>query len=335
MINKSNTMIELLVLLIAATCVMASCAKVEEKRDPIKIGINIWPGYAYAFIAQEKGFFKKNNVDVELILKKDITESKELYKNGEVDGLFDVFSDIIMLNVKGISTQVVYVVDYSDAGDVIIGRPEYNSLVDLRDKKVSFDGINSFSHMFVLKALVKVGLKEPDLKFENIPAMDVLTALEEKKIAAGHTWEPITTQALERGYKILAKAGDFPGIITDVLAFREEVIKERPDDVKQIVVSILEALDFFSSDREESLEIMSKAESMTKLELEKGIKGVHLLNLQENGIAMKKSDEPMSLYNLGKMVMNFYAQRGQLSGTIPLDKIIKPKFVDQLIREHK
>lgn len=86
-----------LITILAGLCMAVGCTKVEEKK-PIRISINVWPGYAHAFVAQEKGFFAKNNVKAELILKRDISESKKLYDSGRVDGLFNVFPDVIMLN---------------------------------------------------------------------------------------------------------------------------------------------------------------------------------------------------------------------------------------------
>ena len=47
----------------------------ESTEAPIKIAINEWPGYAHAFVAQEKGFFEKNGVDVELVFDRDYTSS--------------------------------------------------------------------------------------------------------------------------------------------------------------------------------------------------------------------------------------------------------------------
>ncbi|GAG60774.1 unnamed protein product [marine sediment metagenome] len=138
-----------------------------------------------------------NNVEVELILRENISESTELYRKGNADGLFNVFPDIIMLNSDGIHTKVVYIADRSETGDVIVGRPEFTSLADLKGKKVSFEGINSFSHLFVLKALEESGIEEYDVAFENVSAMGVLNALEENKIDVGHTWEPVTSEALK------------------------------------------------------------------------------------------------------------------------------------------
>lgn len=74
-------------------------------------------------------------------MNKDITMSSEMFMNGDADGLFQTFSDIIMLNAQGFRSKVVYVADYSDTGDVIIGRPEFASLKDLKGKTVSFEGI--------------------------------------------------------------------------------------------------------------------------------------------------------------------------------------------------
>ena len=322
----------LLLAVVAITFTAASCSKTKKKRA-IKISINIWPGYAHAFIAQEKGLFEKNGVEVELVLKKDITESAELYKHDEVDGFFDVFADVIVIDSEGVPTTVVYVADYSDTGDVIIGRGEFSSLAEMKGKTVSFEGVNTFSHMFVLKALEKAGLRESEVRFENIPAHDVLTALEEGKVDAGHTWEPTKSQALKKGYKILGKAGDVPGIITDVLAFNAEIIKERPDDIQRIVKSMLEARDFVYTNRDEALEIMSKAEGVGKEEMDRGINGVHQPDLKENIKAMRKSKKTTSLYGSGECIAEFYLNRGQLSHVPNFDEIIEAKFVNELAKE--
>ena len=303
-------------------------AKVEEKK-PIKIGISIWQGYAHAFIAQEKGFFQKNNVSAELVFKKGVEESIELYKSGEVEGVFNVFADMILINSKGIPTKVVYVPSYSESGDVIIGRPEFNSLADLKGKTVSFHGINTFSNLFVLKALEKAEIKESDVQFHDVPGMDVLNEMEAGKIDGGHTWEPVTSQALNKGYKILCKASDTPGIITDVLAFHAKIIEERPEDVQGIVKSLFEARDFINSNRDEAIDIMAKAEGLERAEVQRGIDTeVHMLDLNENIEAMKKSPEAATLYASLKVITDFYVKRELISETQVTEGIIEPKFIE-------
>ena len=316
-------------------CVVTGCAdKAEKAKDdgPIKIGLVVWPGYAHAFIAEEKGIFEKNGVNVELVLNKEVSDTLETYKNGEIDGILILVPDVIMFNAEGIPTKIVCVIDHSDTGYVIIGRAECNSLADLKGKTVSFEGVNTFSHMFVLKALENVGLNETDVRFENVPGLDVLKAMKEGRIDAGHTWNPTKSQALKAGYKILGKAGDTPGVLTDILAFNSKIIKERPEKIRAIVKSMLEARDFVYTNRAEAIAIMAKAENMTEEEMADGVDGVRHPDLKENVEAMKKTEKSTSIYYIGEYVAGFFLNRGQLSQKPNLDEIIEPRFINELAK---
>ena len=60
-------MIKVLVVLFSVTGLLCACSRTEEPNQPLRISINAWPGYAYVYIAQEKGYFQANQVNVELI----------------------------------------------------------------------------------------------------------------------------------------------------------------------------------------------------------------------------------------------------------------------------
>jgi NitT/TauT family transport system substrate-binding protein len=148
--------------------------------------------------------------------------------------------------------------------------------------------------------------------------------LETGQIDAGHTWEPVTSQALAKGYKILGKAGDIPGIITDVLAFRKEVVEQRPDDIQGVVQALVEARNLLYEHPQESLEIMAKAEGMTTAEMESGVKGVHHLTLPENIAAMQPGG---ALFQAGDYVAHFYLNNGQLVNKPDFNTLIETRFV--------
>jgi len=213
---------------------------------------------------------------------------------------------------------------------VIMGRPEFKVLADLKGKKVSIEGINTFSHLFVLTALSNAGIKEEDMRFAVVPAQEVFSALKSGQIDAGHTYEPTKSRALQAGYKILGSAGDVLGVITDVLAFNESVIKKRPGEIKAIVRAMLEAREFVYSNRKEAVTIMSKAEGMTQGEMEQGLNGVIQPGLEGNMKAMHKGDKATSLFVSGKMIVDFYLERGQLSVLPDLYKIIDSEFIEEL-----
>ncbi len=309
------------------TLAVSSCTPKTDAKKPIKIAIDVWAGYAQAHIAQEKGFFKKNNVDVELV-RTTSYESLKLFTGGDTEGCFTTLADTLMVTATGHPARIVCIIDYSDSGDVIIGRSDIESLFELKGKTVSFEGVNTFSHIFVLTALTKAGLKEYDVKFENIAALDVLKALEEKKIDAGHTWDPIKSQALKKGYKVLSKAGDYPGIITDVLIFTPNMIKERPHEIRAIIKSLFEALDYLKAHRDESIKIVADRMGMSVQEMEEGIAGIYQPDIKENFTIMTTSTLPLSASV--KMIIDFYLKRGQLFNVLSIDDVLEPKFIKSL-----
>ena len=306
----------------------------SEELQPITIAINIWPGYANAFIAQEKGFFNYNDVKVELILTETYTEAQELYINGDVDGIFEVYTDTIFHNSEGIKSQVVFISDYSDTADVLIGKEIFASgISNLKGSKIGVEGINSFSHIFILKILEKSGITEADVRFVDIPAMNVGEALNEGVIDAGHTWDPVKSKAIDDGYVVLATAGEVPGLITDVLVFRKNIVDERQEDVQKIVKSMIMARDFVYSNQDEALGIMANAESMDVQSMDDGIKGVVLPDLELQHDSMKDFDDTKSLYETGRIFIEYYLQRGQINSNINLDEIIKSEFIENIYQK--
>ena len=161
---------------LAALIVLAAAAVVywymprnnEFEQIPVKIAITSWPGYAAAFLAQEKGMFAKNGVQVELVRRATPKGMIEAYQYGEVDGTFSVCPDVVLLRAQGFSGKIVCVIDRSETTDVLVARPPIVSPADLKGKVVSFTGVNSFSHLFVIELLKKYGLSEIDVRFEDV-----------------------------------------------------------------------------------------------------------------------------------------------------------------------
>jgi NitT/TauT family transport system substrate-binding protein len=301
-----------------------------DKKQPLKIGISSCPGTAHVFIAQQKGFFEKNGVEVELVLKQNVTESSRMYRYGQVDGVFTLVPEVVVFNSEGIGTKIVYVICSTNTIDAIVGRPEFDSLADLKGKKVGFEGVNTSSHVFVLKALEQAGVNESDIYFESVYVSDVLPALEQGRISAGHIWGVSISQALKSGYKVLCTAAEVPGVTTHVLVFESKTVEKRPQDIKAIIKSISEAQDYMHTNTEEAIEIVSKALNLDSEELLEGIENVAHLGLEDNLETMKKSGQMTSIYRDGEIVADFFWQKGQISRVPDFDGIVEPKFVKAL-----
>jgi NitT/TauT family transport system substrate-binding protein len=110
-----------------------------------------------------------------------------------------VYSDAIIQHSAGVNTKVVYNIESSYNGDAIIR--EGNSPLDIKEKNISVDGINSFSHLFILKLLEKVSFSKEDLEFVNMPVQNVSIALQKGEIFAGHIYDPFVTDAVNKVFK--------------------------------------------------------------------------------------------------------------------------------------
>ncbi|MEK6960442.1 MAG: ABC transporter substrate-binding protein [Nanoarchaeota archaeon] len=297
----------------------------EPKAEPIRITLDTWPGYAYAYVAQEKGFFQKNGADVELILNRDSEASKDLFKEEKAQGMFTTLSDAIMMESEGVEQSTVFIVDYSTDGDVIMCRQEINSLTELENKTIGIEGINTFSHRFVIETLARAGVKEQDIFLEKVKAHDTLEALEIGNIDAGHTREPTKSLAIKRGYKILARAGDNPWLITDVLIFDKKTLNEKSNQITAIIKSLEQVRQYTIQNREEAIRIMAESESLSNEAMAKGIDGLRWTSLYENAQMMNSKEG--ALDRLIREISKFWADRGQLSKMPTRRDIIDQRFV--------
>ena len=306
----------------------------EESR-PIRIACSEpWVGYVPIILAVDR-FFKENNVKVELIQPENQTTTEESFLNGSVDGLWSIFTTTIFQNSEGVNSRLVWVLDYSGTGDVILG-PKNMTVKDLKGKKIGVEGLNTYSHIFVLQTLAKAGLFEKDVQFANIATQDMVKALNAKRIDAGHTFGPAKIAGMRGGYDILATAEDAPAIIADVLLFNSKVVETRPEAVEAVVKSINQGKEYFDCNREHAYVLLSDFYNMTTEEVQDGFEGIQVLGLEDNIKAMNRLSSNVrnftTLYESGNIIANYLLEKGQIRQIPNFDDIIDPKFIYAISR---
>ena len=128
--SKKIKKINWLIIIIFMILINVNLLYVSQQHDanaagePIKMGVKVWAPDFFSYLAQEKGFFQKNNVNVELTLVQDYQEILSKYFEGQFDGMIPVYSDAIYQNAQGMNSRVVYAMDFSNTGDVIISAKE-------------------------------------------------------------------------------------------------------------------------------------------------------------------------------------------------------------------
>jgi NitT/TauT family transport system substrate-binding protein len=141
---------------------------------------------------------------------------------------------------------------------------------------------------------------------------------------------------VKKGYKILSTGADVPGVISTVLAFHSDIIQQRPQDIQNIVKSMIEAKADYDKNKEQDVSIMALKSGLNKDQIVEGINKVNLLSLETNiqHSMHKSSSNITSLYVSGNDIAKFYAERGVISEYPNVDDMVDPQFVNTLSKEN-
>jgi len=131
--------------------------------DPLALGITTWIGNTPIYIAQEKGFFKDQGLDLKLQVFETVAAGFPAYLSGRLQGLAPVTSEAVALASQGADFRVVVVEDTSTGADVILARNSIGSIKDFKGKKIGVE-LGGIGHFFLLQILTQAGLTESAIR---------------------------------------------------------------------------------------------------------------------------------------------------------------------------
>jgi NitT/TauT family transport system substrate-binding protein len=338
---RKNLIMFMVVILLLAS-VLSSCGSKEDSStsavsssDPIRIALSPWPGWFVWYLVKEKGFFEKRGVKAELVWFPVYSDSLTALSTGNVDANSQTLSDTLAPVSKGIGLKAVLVNDNSNGGDGVVVKPGINSIKDLKGKKIATE-LGTVDHLLMLTALDKHGMKESDVNYTNMTVNDAGPAFISGNLDAAVLWEPFLSKAITEGKgKLLFSSKDTPGLIPAMLVFKESVTKNRPEDVKKILLAWFDALDYWQKNPEESLKIMAKAAETPIDEYKQGVDSVKIFSKDDNLKAFKDSNDPTSLYFTAKKTGEFLKGLNMLTSNPDPKTFLDSSFIEAIANQSK
>jgi len=211
-----------------------------------------------AFVAMEKGFYKREGLDAELISVRNAVTAVQALLGNQIHFIFSVGpqmpsiwegSDIVLLAQQ-------------------IGRPTFSmmatqdikTVADLKGKKigVSFGG-STFAGTKALLELYKMN-PDKDVQYVSIPgSQPKIAAMQQGIIQAALLAPPSDYVALKAGFKRLANLADlFKDTSFTGLAATGKTIKENPQFVKRMVRAIVRGVIHTRDYPEDAIHTMMK-----------------------------------------------------------------------------
>jgi len=249
----------------------------------LKIGTQPWIGYGPWWIALEKGFFEKHGIKAELV---DFVTDQDLnaaLAAGQFDGANIATHTSVYLINAGVPLKLVLLEDASFEADAIIAGPGIDTIADLKGKKVAFEE-GTTSDLLLSFALMENGMTKDDIEVVPMPAADAGAAAVAGRVDAAVTYEPYISAALSKGkdYRIIYSAAVKPGLIGDYLAFPENVLQEKGDQVRAMLLAWQDAMEFLTTNPDEGQRIIADAVGSDLEEFKLAWQGVKLYDLEEN-----------------------------------------------------
>ncbi len=253
-----------------------------------KIGIEPWLGYGQWHVAAANGLFKASGLsDVQIV---NFTEDKDLnaaLASGQLDAANIATHTAMGMVAAGLPVKIVLLLDVSMTADAMIAGKDITSIKDLKGKQVAFEE-GTTSDILLKYALAKNGMSIADVQPVPMPAADAGSALIAGRVPVAVTYEPYLTvaKAQNKDVKLLFTAGEDPGLISDVLVVRDDVIKSRPGQVLAMIKSWDAALKAYNADTPAGRAIISKAVGSSVEDLNTAFDGVRYYSLEENKKAL-------------------------------------------------
>jgi NitT/TauT family transport system substrate-binding protein len=319
----------LVAFLLLGVCAVLSCGPGGQK-PPLKIGLVTWLGYGPFYIAQEKGFFKENGVEVTFERIEDDSARRAAIAAGQLDGIALTLDAMIALRSKDIPLKTVMAIDASNGGDGIVAVQSIAKIEDLKGHEVAFP-LGLPSHFFLYSVLKEHGMSVKDIKPVYMDADQAGTAFAAGKIDAAVTWEPWLSKAREVGHgHVLVDSRSYPGQIADVLFMREEVIAQRPQEIEGLIRAWYKAVDYVRDNPAESKAIMARSFGLPEETVELLLPGIRLEGRQGNQAAFGGGQQPGYLYSLYDRVSDAWMTEGVIQKRDTSDKGLYPDFVRRI-----
>jgi NitT/TauT family transport system substrate-binding protein len=230
-------------------------------------------------IAQVKGFYRDEGLDLETILIRGAVGTQALL-GGSVD-YSSAAGALIAGAVRGLPVRLVLIVNAKPQFD-LVAAPEIKSVQQLKGKVVGISSRGGAVDLLTQLILTHHGLTpNKDLTSLVIGTPEELAlALRTGRIAACLLSPPRQLILFREGFSKLAYSGDYlPYYPSGGIGVTEEKIRTNPAEVLAFVRASLRGLQYYTHNRAESIESISKYLGVKDLSLAAEVYDLHLNRL--------------------------------------------------------
>jgi NitT/TauT family transport system substrate-binding protein len=233
----------------------ATAADVSEKLTRVRMGLAARSTTSMPyFVAKERGFFREEGLDVELIVMQAIQTIQATLGNSTQ--FASATGSAVAAAVRGADIRVILAVTDQPSFDLIV-QPNITSVQQLKGKKIGTGGVGSLAEILARRILIAHNVRPEDVAIlATGPSHVTYTALKAKVIDAAPLQMPLTFTAQDEGFRKLVSAADVYRSVQGGLATTKAMLNEQPELVTKVVRAMLRAMRLIKTDRKYAIEFL-------------------------------------------------------------------------------
>jgi NitT/TauT family transport system substrate-binding protein len=320
--------IDVLLLTIFALALTAGSASAQSKSIIVGEGVR-GAMYLPAYIAEEKGLFKKKELDSKIVT---FSRSNDINALVSGDIQFDQTSpDKVIHSALGGFPVKMVMATTSGLNLALVVNPSIKSGADLKGKSVAITSFSGMPYTGLLLCLKELGMTKEQVVPLNIGGKTArFEALLNGRVAAAILDPPYTTMAAKEGYKLLVDLTplDVP-YLRNVVAVSEKSLREDSRTVAKFIEALWEGMQFYrnKTNKEESMRILAK---YFRLPLDKNRAMLEEGYETYRDMLLKK---PYADPNAMKILLDVIAESNPKAKNLKLATLIDSSFIDRLDRQ--
>ncbi len=296
---------------------LTSCTQQQEMVAPLRVGLIDWPGYEPLYLAKSLGFYDK--IAIELVNFSDMTELLRAYRQQQVNCLCITITEVLQLATILNDQRVVMVLDQSAGADAIVAKPNIKRIADLKGKRIGSD-LTALSGYLLVSALETAGLTIKDVQLVGLGIADQLEAYHADRFDAVITFDPVRTQLLKVGAKVLFDSAQIPDEVVDVMLVSQATLKQDLPTLKVLAEGFFKALDYLQKNPQDAIAQMAAREKITPAEFADTLKLLKLSDRGFNQQMLGQNDTP--LIKVGRKLNQVMVERKLINQTVDFKSLL-------------
>ena len=206
------------------------------------------------FVAKERGFFREEGLEVELIVMQAIQTIQATLGNSTQ--FASATGSAVSAAIRGADIKVILAVTDRPSFDLIV-QPSITSVQQLRGKKIGTGGVGSLAEILARRILAVNNVRPEEVAIlATGPSHVTYLSLKAKVIDAAPLQMPLTFTAQDEGFRKLVSAGDVYQTVQGGLATTSAMLTEQPELVTKVVRAMLRATRLIKSDRKYGIDFL-------------------------------------------------------------------------------